>query len=203
MGVAGETKILDKAFRIGRLDESVMQHLGSDCRPLGIKPPVNWTPPPSQPGMYEDIWGITWKKVSCGDKSHFWEHYGSPLAAATRQDLGSYPWPDPLDPGYTAGLAEETKELHEETDYAIMADGGFKSLSELGFSLRGYEPILMDLILNPEFGKALMSNLLKTNIAGTTRFLDAVGAYIQAFRTGDDLAIQKGSRFHPRPTGPS
>ena len=197
LGVSGETKILNKAFRIARLDESVMQRLGSDCRPLGIKPPVNWTPPPSQAGMYEDIWGITWKRVSYGDNSHFWEHYGSPLAEATSQDLESYPWPDPLDPGYTAGLAEEAKDLHEVTDYAIVADGGFKSFWELGFILRGYERMLMDLILDPEFVKALMSKLLEINIAATTRFLDAVGPYIHVFRAGDDLATQKGPLMSP------
>ena len=59
LGVPGVTKILNKAFRLARLDESVMQHPGSDCRPFGIKPPVNWTPPPSQPVMYEDIWDLS------------------------------------------------------------------------------------------------------------------------------------------------
>lgn len=35
------------------------------------------------------------------------------------------PWPDPLDPGYTAGLREEAQALHERTSYAVEASGGF------------------------------------------------------------------------------
>jgi hypothetical protein len=48
----GETKILHKAFRIARLDESVLQRLGSDVRPLTSKPPARWVPPPDEPGMF-------------------------------------------------------------------------------------------------------------------------------------------------------
>ena len=197
LGVSAETRILNKTFRIARLDESVMQRLGSDCRPLMSKPPSRWTPPPSPPGTFSDIWGVTWRQAYYGDNCYYWELAGSPLAEASVEDLESYPWPDPLDPGFTAGLAEEAKALYEETDYAIVADGGFKSFWELGYLLRGLEQMLMDLVLNPGFVSALMSRLLEINIAATGRFLDAVGSYIQVFRTADDLASQQGPLMSP------
>ena len=40
----------------------------------------------------------------------------SPLADAIIDDLDSYPWPDPLDPGYTSRLADEAKQLYEHTE---------------------------------------------------------------------------------------
>ena len=196
-GVSGETRIMNKAFRIARLDESTMQRLGGDCRPLTNKGPANWTPPPSEPGTYKDIWGITWRKASYGDDCYFWEHTRPPLAEATVEDLESYAWPDLTDPGYTAGLAEEVKTLYEDTNYAIMADGGFKSFWELGYLLAGYERLLMDLALNPDFVSALMAKLLEINITMTGRFLDIVGPYIQVIRAGDDLATQKGLLMAP------
>jgi uroporphyrinogen decarboxylase len=198
LGVSGRTEEMNKIFRVARLDESVMQRLGSDCRPLGIKPPVNWTPPSVQPGTFVDIWGITWRQAWYGDGCYYWELAHNPLAGATIKDLETYPWPDPLDPGYTAGLAEEAKALYTETNYAIVADGGFKSFWELGYMLRGLEQMLMDLVLNPEFVSALMSKLLEINMAATGRFLDSVGPYIQVFRTADDLATQKGSLMSPQ-----
>jgi uroporphyrinogen decarboxylase len=193
-----ETLVMNKIFRVARTDESVMQCLGSDCRPLGIKPPSHWKPPPSEAGTYTDVWGITWRQALYGDECYYWELARNPLAEASLADLESYPWPDPLDPGYTAGLAEEAKALYEETDYAIMADGGFKSFWELGYMLRGLEQLLMDLVLNPEFVSALMSKLLEINIAGTGRFLDAAGPYIHVFRTADDLATQRGPLMSPQ-----
>jgi uroporphyrinogen decarboxylase len=192
LGIKAEPRILNKIFRMARLDEAAMQRLGSDCRPLGIRPPVNWTPPPAEPGKFIDLWGITWRQAHYGDGCYYWEMDRHPLAEASIEDIESYPWPDLEDPGFFAGLAEDAKELYENTDYAIMADGGFKSFWELGYMLRGFERSLTDLALNPEFTIALMEKLLEINIKMTGRFLDAVGPYIQIFRAGDDLATQKG-----------
>ena len=197
LGVEAEPRDMNKIFRMAWLDESVMQRLGSDCRPITNKGPSRWTPPPSEPGTLIDIWGITWKQVYYSDGCYYWEVLRPPLAGATVEDLETYPWPDPLDPGFTAGLAEEAKALYEETDYAIMADGGFKSFWDLGSMVRGYEELIMDLVLNPEFVSALMSKLLEINIAGTGAFLDAVGPYIQIFRAADDMATQRGLLMSP------
>ncbi len=197
LGTPGEAKVMNKTFRVARLDEEVMRYLGSDCRPLTAKPPSRWTSPASEPGTFVDIWGITWREAAYGDGCYYWELARSPLAEATTGDLESYPWPDPLDPGFTAGLAEEARALYEGTDYAIMADGGFKSFWELGYMLRGLEQALMDMVLNPGFLSALLGKLLEINVAATGHFLDAVGPYIQVFRAGDDLATQNGPLISP------
>jgi len=198
LGVPGEVKVMNKAFRVARLGEEVMRVLGSDCRPLTARPPSRWTPPASEPGTFVDMWGITWRQAAYGDGCYYWELARSPLAEATTEDLESHPWPDPLDPGFTDGLAEEARALYEGTDYAIMADGGFKSFWELGYMLRGLEQMLMDVVLNPGFLSALLGKLLEINIAATGCFLDAVGPYIQVFRAGDDLATQTGPLISPQ-----
>ncbi len=198
MGVTGDTREMNKPFRVARLDESVMQRLGSDCRPLGIKPPSKWSPPPSEPGTFTDLWGITWRQATYGDGCYYWELARHPLAEATIEDLETYPWPDPLNPGFTAGLDDDARALYEGTDYAIMADGGFKSFWELGYMLRGLEQMLMDVVLNPDFVSALLAKLLEINLAATGRFLDKVGPYIQVMRTADDLATQKGPLMSPQ-----
>jgi uroporphyrinogen decarboxylase len=196
--VTSDTWEMNKPFRVAGLDESVMQRLGSDCRPLGIKPPSKWSPPPSEPGTFTDLWGITWRQAAYGDGCYYWELARHPLAEATIEDLESYPWPDPLDPGFTAGLEDDARALYEGTDYAIMADGGFKSFWELGYMLRGLEQMLMDVVLNPDFVSALLAKLLEINLAATGRFLDKVGPYIQVIRTADDLATQKGPLMSPQ-----
>jgi uroporphyrinogen decarboxylase len=196
-GETGDTQYLSKNYRIARLDERVMLQLGADCRSISIRPPQNWTPPPAAPGTYTDIWGITWKEAHYAENGYYHEVANYPLADAVIGDLDSYPWPDPEDPGYTTGLAEDAKNLYENTEFAILGDSRFKSFWELGFSLRGYDRLLMDLVLDPAFFSALMSKLLEINIAGTGRFLDAVGSYIQVFRAADDLATQNGPLFSP------
>lgn len=191
-GLKAPPRILNEIFRVARLDEEAMARLGSDCRPITGKPLANWSPPPSEPGTFIDIWGVKWRQAFYGDGCRYWELARNPLAEAIIEDLDRYPWPDACDPGYTAGLAEEARAICENTDYAIMADGGFKSFWEQGYFLRGFERLLMDLVENPEFITALMEKLLEINMAFTGRFLEAAGRYIHVFRTADDLATQRG-----------
>ena len=192
LGVEGSSAEMSRIFRMATLDERVMQRLGSDCRPLRSKSPRHWTPPPSEPGTMVDIWGVTWKQQPFGESGYYWELARNPLADATIADLNHYPWPDPLDPGFTSGLRADAESLFTSTEYAIEASGGFSSFWELAGFLRGLEQLLMDLVLNPRFVEALMEKLLEINLAGTEQFLEAVGSYIQIYRTADDLATQGG-----------
>ena len=197
LGVPGETEFLSKVYRSARLDEPVRRRLGSDFYPLRSKSPVNWSPPPADPGTLSDVWGVKWKKAPYREQGFYWEVSYSPLAAASVQDLARYAWPDPADPGYTAGLAEEAKGLHNNTDYAIEASCGFYSFWELAYSLRGYEQLLMDLAGNKEFVAALLARILEINLEGTGRFLEQAGPYIDVFRAGDDLASQDNLLMSP------
>jgi uroporphyrinogen decarboxylase len=196
--IHSKTAVMSKLFRLAYLDEEVMQILGSDCRPLNIGAPRNGGAAKDNGDTYTDLWGVTWRKAYYGRGAYYYELYQSPLSEATIDDLGSYPWPDVDDPGFTEGLAEAGAQLFEHTDYAVMGDAAFKSFWERGYMLRGFENLLMDLALDPEFVKALMGKLLEINIAVTERYLDAVGDYIHIFRTADDLSTQRGPLFSPR-----
>lgn len=196
LAVSGNRGRLSELFRIARLDENVMQYLGSDCRPLLIRPRSNWKPPPSKPGTLIDEWGITWKQIHYTG-GYYWEAVGNPLADATVDDLESYPWPDTKDPGLTEGLAEEARALYRETDYAILADSVYQGIWEPAYLMRGLAKMLTDTLTNAEFVSAILSKILEINIAIAGRFLDAVGPYIQVIRTADDVATQQNLMFSP------
>ncbi len=196
LGVSKKSSALDSVFRIAKIDEEVMERLGSDCYPVVCKSPLHWTPPPSAPDEFIDIFGVTWRQQSYG-KGYYMELHKNPLATAHVEDLDDYPWPNPVDPGYTDGLAEDTETIYERTDYALVADTGFKSIWETGYFLRGYQQLLCDLMSNPDFVDALFSKLLQIDMTATGRFLDEVGRYIQVIRAGDDLACQKDLIMSP------
>lgn len=196
LGVSGKGGKLSELFRIARLDENVMQYLGSDCRPLVIGSRLNWKPPPSEPGTLIDEWGITWKQIHYAG-GFYWEAVRSPLEHATIEDLENYPWPDTEDPGFTAGLEDEARSLYKDTNYAIVADSGYQNLWEPAFLMRGFSQLVVDMIRNTEFVSLLLSKILEINIAITDRFLDVVAPYIQVIRTSDDLATQENVMFPP------
>lgn len=188
-GISTPTQVMYKAFRVARLDEEMMRRLGSDLRPVMIKPPKNWAPPPSEPGTFVDEFGIKWRQVTYST-GYYWELAGHPLANATISDLDAYPWPDVNDPGRYAGLYEEVRDLFHHTPYALVGDSGFKGFWEPAFMLRGLTQALMDLVQNPEFMHALLDKLFEVNAAITKRFLEITGPYLAAIRIVDDLATQ-------------
>jgi len=197
LGITKPSEALDDIFRIARVDTEVMRRLGSDCFPVVCGSPSNWTPPPSAPDQFIDLWGVKWKRVQYSEGCYYMELHESPLARARLKDLDDYPWPDPSDPGFTDGLREEVKTIYHETDYALMADSGFKSIWEQAFFLRGYQQLLLDLVRNPDFVSAFFSKILEINLVATARFLDEVGRYIHVVRTGDDLATQGDLTMSP------
>ena len=187
---------MSKIFRLTKISETVRKRLASDCYPIGIKPPINRKPIQSGDGTIVDIWGVKWKEVYYANKKcMYYEMKENPLSNASIGGLNDYNWPDPYDPGYTQGLAGEIKDIYNNTDYALIGDASFKSFWELGYMLRGFERLLMDLAINKNFVVALMNKLFEINIIVTGRFLDIVGEYIQVFRIADDLASQKGLLF--------
>jgi uroporphyrinogen decarboxylase len=202
LGMPGETEILNPTFRVARLDERVLRLLGSDCRPLTARAPARKTATPTlaiaqstptpEAGTFTDTWGVTWRRTFYGDGHYYWELARNPLAEATIADLERYPWPDPTDPDFTAGLAEEAKALHQDTGYAVVADSGFKSFWETSYMLRGLEQTLVDLASDPQFVSALLSKVLEINLVAAERFLGATGRYIDILRATDDLASQRG-----------
>ena len=191
LGIGEPVRYLGESFRIIRVDEAVQRRLGCCCVPINAGAPPVSEPQPT-PDTRVDAWGITWKQLWYSDEGYYWEPCGHPLANAELADLEKHSWPDPEHPAISAGLAEEVRRLHEESDCAIMADPVFKSLWEVAYMLRGFEQMMMDLVVDPAFADALLSKILEINITATGRFLDAVGGHIHVLRTADDLATQKG-----------
>jgi len=197
LGIDGPTVEMQKTFRVARVDEAVMERLGSDCRAVRLKPAAEVeSAVPAEPGTFTDLWGVTWRRQDY-DHGYYWEMAGHPLSDASIDDLATFRWPDPNDPGLTVSLAEEARTLYEDTNYAIIGDPGIKSLWEISYLLRGLERMLMDLVLDPAFVRGLLDRLLAINIAVAGRFLDAVGPYIQVFRAADDLATQRAPLMSP------
>lgn len=185
LGVEGETRYMKVKSRSAILDERVARRLHTDTRPLLIGSPDGWQDVYFEDGSFRNEFGIIWRKAGDG-------HYaptGNPLREATLTDLDHFSWPDPRNPGRTRGLREQARQLHEETDYAVVLSlpVGFVHLSQY---LRGYEQWLMDIILHPEFLDALMDRALEWWLELADAVLDEVGPYVDVVAFGDDVAFQ-------------
>jgi uroporphyrinogen decarboxylase len=196
IGVTPAPAFLNKIFRVARLDEPTLVRLGSDVRPVTLRGPKGWTPPPSEPGTLVDELGATWRQAPYTG-GYYWEQATYPLAGATLADLDRYPWPDPDDPGRYEGLAEEVEALYHNTPYALMGDCGYKNHWEQAFTLLGMERALVALVAEEEFMRALLDRIAALSAKVTRRFLEIAGPYLSVIRTSDDLATQRGPMMSP------
>lgn len=173
-----------------------LQELKVDLYYVGLNPAPN--APAFQYGMerFVDEWGVEYRRVETPVGLQY-ELAGHPLADASQADLDDYPWPNPHDPALTAGLEERLRDLHQNTEFALV--GRFSnSIFEQAFALRGLERLLMDLALQPEFAGALMDRLTDLAIGYIENALHACGKYLQILRlAGDDMGHQQGTLLSP------
>ncbi|MBC7188960.1 hypothetical protein H5U35_01930 [Candidatus Aerophobetes bacterium] len=176
-------------------DEKILELFEIDTRYLHPKPPKSWKLRIEKDNSYVDEWGIRWKKPS---SSLYFDPVGHPLKDATIDDLQRYTWPDPSDEGRVEGLREKAKFLFEKTDYALVADMHGVGIFETSWMLRGFEKFLEDLIINEDFALLLLEKVTEIKIGLYSKFLEAVGRYVQVVMTSDDLGTEKGPLISPQ-----
>jgi uroporphyrinogen decarboxylase len=194
-GIEGEVDPVLVGPQLMRLDNRVLDALGTDVRFVYMRPPTGFRTREAPGGGWYYDWGLIYKEHP---ESRMYEYTNHPLAEAVIADLDSFDWPDPHDPARWEGLREEARRLYEETDYALVAyRPKYNGLFELCQVLRGTQKMLMDLILNPDFAEALFWKVGEVLKGFYLAQLDAVGDYVEWVEVGDDLGAQGGPLISP------
>jgi uroporphyrinogen decarboxylase len=176
------------------VDEPILQRFGIDTRYVRVGAPRGYQMHLEPDNSYLDIWGVRWKKPA---SSLYWDMVGHPIAEPTTKALKAYRWPDPRDPGRTAGIAERALALREQGTYAVVLDNTGFGAFEQGWALRGFENFYMDLVAEPTFAQALMDGVADYQIALYERVLAEVGPYVDVVMVAEDLGSQDGPLISP------
>jgi len=191
--MVNENLVLDRMAQTVVPDESLLQRFDIDFR--WVVP--NWvqvTEREDVPG-YVDMWGVPYKATEDADHCVV---DGAPMRQATIETLGDFQWPDPNDPKQFAGLREQAKHLYENTDYVVGADAIKAGVLMNSLQMRGYDQFFMDLAIDVPFAEALMDRILYTLKEMWSRYMDAVGEYVQIAYVTDDLGSQSSLLISPR-----
>jgi len=130
-----------------------------------------------------DEWGVRWKQ---GNFFHF-AHVESPLREVDGLDgLRRYPWPDLDDPARYKTMAAEVVARHEE-GFATCAMAG--SVFEQAWYLRGMEPLMMDMLADPEAAHFLLERTAHFQRCAAVQIAKAG---VDIVILGDDVAGQHG-----------
>ena len=132
-----------------------------------------------------DWWGAGWDTQTEG----YW-HAHAPLAET--EDLARYPWPDPNAPGLLNGARAVL--IADEGRHSAVPNFGF-ALFERAWSLRGFDPLLMDLVTLPVWIEELLERITEIQVTLAKRFvaLGVDGGYF-----GDDYGAQRSLLFSPK-----
>ena len=187
-GIIGDVEPVLVGPQLMRLDNRVLDVLGTDVRYIHMRPPTGFRSREAPGGGWYYDWGLIYREHP---ESKMYEYINQPLADATIQDLDSFEWPDPYDPERWAGVREEARQLYEQTDYALAAYRPvYNGLWEMCQTLRGTERLFLDMALNPDFAVALFWKVGEVFKQFYLAQLDAVGEFVEWVEIGDDLGAQ-------------
>ncbi len=156
LGVEIPTRELSRVFETVIMDEAVLSRLPVDTRAIYARPPARSATRWLNDRTSSDEWGITFRRAVDGVQ---YDPVGYPLAEATLADLDRYQGPDVEDASRYAGLADQARDLRENTDYAVCASTADTTIFDKAWMLRGMAQFLSDLLLDPDFALALLEKV--------------------------------------------
>lgn len=140
---------------------------------------------------FRDQWGILKRKVHGEGGSIMYNMVDAPLRdAGTVADILNYKWPKPEELIDVSGMVEMTKNLYDNTEFALTATFG-GNIFERAHYLRGMENFFMDLLADEEMAGAVMDKILEIQMKVDQIILSAIGRYLTYFRfNGEDMGSQ-------------
>lgn len=212
---SGRTRMYDLGQQLAEPEIEILEEIGADVLPLFISEPKIWKPsklpdgslcevpesfnpevlPDSSKVLRDDVGNITAKMPKNG---YYFDSVYHPLESInTIEELEKHNFYLPIDEDTLNNLHKRTKNLYENTDYALMLNGA-GGIYEWAQGLRDWGQFMMDLAGDPEFAGALLDKLVEANIQRLEQVLPAVEGYVQIVQTGDDLGIQAGPQLSPK-----
>jgi uroporphyrinogen decarboxylase len=140
-------------------------------------------------GRETDIWGVGRRPVTYGTGAYS-EIEFYPLADPVgSNDLGKYQWPrvEWFDFGT---IPDMIRQVNSDGVHAIIMGNG--NIFETAWYMRGFEQMLMDILLEPEFAWELLTRVTDFYISYFTRALEAAKGNIDIVFTADDIGQQEG-----------
>jgi uroporphyrinogen decarboxylase len=191
--------MLDYVQQLPYVDEDLLQRFGVDFRLVQL-------PAATAPGlsMFEegdyyafiDRWGSKLHMPKDGGLYFDWVDF--PVKEASLQALDRYQWPRPDPREFNLKLAEQAKQLYENTDFALVGSaviGG--GIFEQPARTMGLQNFLMALLTEPKFADRLMEEITDIYIESCNNYLDELGSYLQVFTFWDDVCTQDGWMIRP------
>jgi uroporphyrinogen decarboxylase len=221
LGLPGPTKIYDIFQWLAEPDIEVMEIMGADVIQLPrynssfgirLKDWKPWTDPAGNeylvPGDFNPVLtaegGLEIRDRGNPDRvlaymtknGHWFDAVYFPFAdAKTKSDIDDFDWDACIMPDEEAEvLQNRAKQLHENTDFAILGEFG-GNVFEGGHFDFGYQRFMELLLMDRDLAMYYMEKKTDNYIDSLKKYLPAVRDYIHVIQVGDDLGMQHGPQI--------
>jgi len=193
LGIDSPTLVWQRRH-LAQIDEAILRRFDIDTRQIVPEGPISETAGGTTSPTYVDAWGVEWHALP---GRPYAPQRGPFEASATLADLAAFPWPDPTDAKYAAGLSEMARAARAAGDYAIVM-GLNGRVFTLGQFQCGFEGWCVALLQDKTFAGALMDRGLEIQLEIIGRQLAAVGDDVDIVCISEDLGMQSGPLLSPR-----
>ena len=171
------------------VDERILKYFDIDLRKIGGMPTPQTKHIRVENGISYDAFGIGYRPIN----GHM-EICHNPLKDADIDEVMAYELPDAgnIDRRQIELWAEQAKWLHENTDYAVVAEHPVLGVFEIGCWLFGFEDYLYRCAAEPELVHAFSERFLKYQKRVIEIYYGALGKYIDCTTSGDDFVTPTG-----------
>jgi len=195
----GEARIGDLTQQLADVEPDLMDALGCDVGLVAPRAASTYRREAVDDGMfitYRDEWGVG-RRMPSRDGLYY-DSFDAPLAGEVdAAAIDGHPWPDAVDPGRFAGMAEAARRIALEEGRAVHVGSICGGLSEGLFKMRGFEDGYMDLAAAPGRARRIMERILEVKLAYWDRALGDVGGFVDIVGEADDLGGQDRPLFSP------
>lgn len=170
------------------VDERILERFDIDLRRIGGMPTPRTSHVRTENGIIYDQFGIGCRPVNGHGEICF-----NPLRDADLDAVLAYELPDPekIDLRQIDAWAAQARWLHENTDYAVVAEHPVFGIFEIGCWMFGFDDYLYRCAAEPEVVHAFSERFLAYQKRVTEIYYGALGAYIDCTTSGDDFGTQR------------
>jgi len=142
-------------------------------------------------GSTTDEWGITRVLENEDDQI-----VRFPLAEADLAALERFPWPDATGQGRYDRVAAAARAIRAQ-GLAVSAQPDINGVFELACWLCGFDRVLMDMVGDPDFIRALFEKITAIQERFAANYYPKIGGDADMVQLGDDFGTQNGPFFSP------
>ena len=144
--------------------------------------------------IFYDNYGIGYKNLN-----GYSEICHNPLRDKTIDEIMAHPMPEAkdIDVNVIKQWAERAEWLHNNTDYAIVAEHPVLGVFELGCWMFGFDDYLYRLAAEPEVVHAFSERIIEYQKGMIELYYGQLGKFIDCTTSGDDFGTQTGTFMSP------